>query len=198
MTMVRMKFLHLSWESPLLRYTTYFNKSKRYASTNTIPGPKSYPIIGCLPTLLTDKDFNPEKIYVFFQKLFKVYGPIVKVDFPGQSPLILIKNPEDTKAAFRLTNKNPVRSGMMALKKAKYSNPYFEKKGGIVVENGKEWWRVRSQVQVPVMKPKNINWYIKHMDQITREFLERVASLRDDSDEVIVDFLMEIQKWGME
>lgn len=167
-------------------------------NSTAIPGPKSYPIIGCLPTLLSDKDFDKTKIFAYFQKLFRLYGPIVKVDFPGQPTMIILQQPEDVRMAFHLTNKNPVRISMLALKKAKYSNPYFEKKAGIAVEQGDEWWRVRSQVQVPMMKPRNIGWYIKYMDQITLEFIDRVSKLRDDAGEVSVDFLEEIHNWALE
>ncbi|XP_068233951.1 probable cytochrome P450 49a1 isoform X2 [Palaemon carinicauda] len=174
---------------------------RRLAATQAqlqLPGPKAYPIIGSLPAILSDKDFDKQNTYLYFQKLFRTYGPIVKVEFPGQSPLVLIQRPEDVKMLFELTGKNPVRGGMESVKKAKYNNPYFEKKGGIVVEDGQEWWRVRSKVQVPMMKQKSLKTYLKEMDQITLDLIERVSQHRDDKGEVTIDFLEELQNWALE
>lgn len=193
-----MSFQKLKYGILLHRTAISSSLSRRNFAASAVPGPRSYPIIGILPSLITDKDFDKTKIYRYFQKLFKVYGPIVQVRFPLQSPMILIQQPEDVRKAHHLTRNNPVRGGMLALKKAKYNNPYFEKKGGIVVEDGEEWWRVRSKVQAPVMKPKNLNCYLKDMDQVTLDFLERVSQERDVSGEVTLDFLDGLRKWALE
>ncbi|XP_064091593.1 probable cytochrome P450 49a1 [Macrobrachium nipponense] len=163
-----------------------------------VPGPKSYPIIGSLLEILSDKDFDKQNIYRYFQKLFRTYGPVVKVEFPGNPPLVLIQRPEDVKAMYKLTEKSPARGGMLSLKKARYNNPYFQKKGGIVVEDGKEWWRVRSKVQVPLMKPKNLCLYIEEMERISLDLIHKVSRHRDEKGEVTLDFLEELQKWALE
>ncbi|XP_064091513.1 probable cytochrome P450 49a1 [Macrobrachium nipponense] len=99
---------------------------------------------------------------------------------------------------YKLTEKSPARGGMLSLKKARYNNPYFQKKGGIVVEDGKEWWRVRSKVQVPLMKPKNLCLYIEEMERISLDLIHKVSRHRDGKGEVTLDFLEELQKWALE
>ncbi|XP_066989891.1 probable cytochrome P450 49a1 isoform X2 [Macrobrachium rosenbergii] len=177
---------------------SFFRRSAVTQAQVQIPGPKAYPVIGSLPAILSDKDFDKQNIYRYFQKLFRTYGPIVKVEFPGQRPLVLIQRPEDVKAMYKLTEKNPVRGGMEALKKAKYSNPYFKMRGGIVVEDGTEWWRVRSKVQVPMMKQKNLCTYMREMEKITLDFIQKVSQHRDGEGEVTLDLLEELQSWALE
>lgn len=41
------------------------------------------------------------------------------------------------------------------------------------IRNGEEWWRVRSRVQTPMLKVKNIASYLTLMDEVTLEFLNR-------------------------
>ncbi|XP_042236916.1 probable cytochrome P450 301a1, mitochondrial [Homarus americanus] len=144
--------------------------------------------------MITDK----ESSYHYFLKLFKVHGPIVKVKYPGQPVLVLISRPEDAEKILKLTQDNPVRNEMEALKMARYINPFYEKKAGIVTENGEEWWRVRSKVQAPVLKPKNVHNYLKDVDQVTLDFLDRISTLRNSEGEVTVDFLEELNKWSLE
>ncbi|XP_069948756.1 probable cytochrome P450 49a1 isoform X4 [Cherax quadricarinatus] len=163
-----------------------------------VPGPKCYPLIGSLMDLITSKGFDKENSYRYFMKLFQIYGPVVKVKFPGQSTMVLILKPEDAEKILQLTKDNPVRKSMEALKKARYINPYYEKKAGIVVENGEEWWRVRSKVQAPVLKPQNVLTYLKDMDQVTLDFLDRISRLRNSEGQITVNFQEELSKWALE
>nr|XP_045593554.1 probable cytochrome P450 49a1 [Procambarus clarkii]XP_045593561.1 probable cytochrome P450 49a1 [Procambarus clarkii] len=163
-----------------------------------VPGPKCYPVLGSLMDMLTDKDFDKENSFRYIMKLFKIHGPIVKVKYPGQPTAVLIKKPEDAEEILQLTKSNPVRISMESLKAARYVNPYFENKSGIVTENGEEWWRVRSRVQAPVMKPKNVLNYLKDMDQVTLDFLDRISKLRNSEGQVTVDFQEELSKWSLE
>jgi len=39
--------------------------------------------------------------------------------------------------------------------------------------NGEEWWRVRSEVEEIMMKPKNIVYYLPEVDNIALEFVQR-------------------------
>lgn len=151
-----------------------------------------------LPLVFFFADFDKECVYRYFMKLFKLYGPIVKVKFPGQPTMVLVNKPEDAEKVFQLTMNNPVRVTMEALRKGRYINPYYEKKAGIVTENGEEWWRVRSKVQVPVLKPKNVINYLKDMDQVTLDFLDRLSKLRNSEGEVTVDLKEELTKWSLE
>ncbi|KAK3860669.1 hypothetical protein Pcinc_033294 [Petrolisthes cinctipes] len=167
-------------------------------TTSSIPGPKCYPVVGTLPDILTDKEFDKEKIHLYFMKLFKKYGPIVKIKAPGEPTTVLVLRPEDCREILQHTRENPVRTPMGCLKKARDSNPFYEKKAGIVTENGEEWWRVRSKVQVPVLKPEYVHSYLHDMDLVTQDLLERISRLRDANGEITVNFKEELEKWSLE
>ncbi|ROT78541.1 hypothetical protein C7M84_002746 [Penaeus vannamei] len=108
------------------------------SATKEIPGPKTLPVVGVLFSMLSDKDFDKNNIHLYFKKLFKIYGPIVKLKFPGKPTTVILNDPEDMKWIHHCTKDNPVRGGLEALKKARYLDDYFEKKGGITVEISKE------------------------------------------------------------
>ncbi|XP_037804790.1 uncharacterized protein LOC119599104 [Penaeus monodon] len=123
--------------------TFHITSTRCLSSAKEIPGPKALPIAGVLLSVLSDKDFDKNNIHLYFKKLFKIYGPVVKLKFPGKPTMVILNDPEDMKWIYHCTKDSPVREGLQALKKARYLDEYFEKKGGIVVEDGEEWWRVR-------------------------------------------------------
>lgn len=168
------------------------------SATKEIPGPKTLPVVGVLFSMLSDKDFDKNNIHLYFKKLFKIYGPIVKLKFPGKPTTVILNDPEDMKWIHHCTKDNPVRGGLEALKKARYLDDYFEKKGGITVEDGEEWWRVRRKVQVPVMKLGNISYYVTDMDRVTVNFLDRISKERNEEGELTSDLKDLLQKWSLE
>lgn len=64
--------------------------------------------------------------------------------------------------------------------------------------NGEEWWRVRSKVQAPLLRPKNVALYLPLVDQVTVKFMERIDLLQADNGRVPDDFLQELYKWTLE
>ncbi|XP_063602998.1 cytochrome P450 302a1, mitochondrial-like isoform X2 [Penaeus indicus] len=157
----------------LSRGTLRLPSARCLSSAKEIPGPKALPIAGVLFSVLSDKDFDKNNIHLYFKKLFKIYGPIVKLKFPGKPTMVILSDPEDMKWIHHYTKDNPVRLGLEALHKARYLDEYFEKKGGITVEDGEEWWRVRKRVGPPVMKLANIRQYVPGMDGVAVDTLDR-------------------------
>ncbi|XP_047494188.1 cytochrome P450 302a1, mitochondrial-like isoform X2 [Penaeus chinensis] len=156
------------------------------SSAKEIPGPKALPIAGVLFSMLSDKDFDKNNIHVYFKKLFKTYGPIVKLQFPGKPTLVILNDPEDMKWVHHCTRDSPVRSGFDSLKKARYLDDYYEK-GGITIENGEEWWRVRKRVQIPIMRFSNIRQYVADMDGVAFDILDRISKERNEEGELTSD-----------
>ena len=39
--------------------------------------------------------------------------------------------------------------------------------------NGDEWWRLRSRVQTPLLRPKNVANYLPKVDNATLKFVDK-------------------------
>ncbi|KAK8744767.1 hypothetical protein OTU49_000603 [Cherax quadricarinatus] len=165
-----------------------------------VPGPRVLPFLGTLHSMIFNRSFSSSKIHLYFQKLFEDYGPIVKFVAPFTPPMICIANPYDAETVIRATMDNPIRDGFESFKKIRQEavDNYFENKTGILTENGEEWWRVRRQVQTSMMKVKEVVAYLPVMDQISLEFMDRIASLQSQFGEMPSDFQNEMYKWALE
>ncbi|XP_045624921.1 probable cytochrome P450 49a1 isoform X2 [Procambarus clarkii] len=165
-----------------------------------VPGPRVYPLIGCLPSFLLDKSTRNNQVHLFFHKMLERYGPIVKFISPLNPPILIIAKPDDAETLIRATMDNPIRDGFTSLEKIRKeaADNYFENKTGLLTENGEEWWRVRSRVQTSMMKVREVLSYLPVMDQISMEFMNRIASLQSQFGEMPHDFQNEIYKWALE
>ncbi|XP_076061210.1 putative cytochrome P450 49a1 [Oratosquilla oratoria] len=67
-----------------------------------------------------------------------------------------------------------------------------------MLRNNEEWWRVRSRVQTPMMRPKNISYYLPAMDHVALDFMDRISTLRNSKNEVPENFQNELYKWALE
>ncbi|XP_037784537.1 uncharacterized protein LOC119580457 [Penaeus monodon] len=163
-----------------------------------MPGPKTYPVIGSLRDMLAD--FDSKAYHKYYLRACGTYGPTFRVIVPGIGPMVLTTNPDDCEKLLRVTMHNPLRTPMASLKamRDRAIDDFFEKKGGILVENGDEWWRVRSRVQTPMMKPKVVGTYLQQMDQVSVEFMDRIAELQAEHGEMPSDFQFELYKWALE
>ncbi|KAB7496852.1 hypothetical protein Anas_04700 [Armadillidium nasatum] len=119
--------------------------------------------------------FDSRQSFKFWKSLKDVYGPTFRITLVGQPKFVVITNPDDIEILYRITMNEPVRPGLYSLKKIRddAADNFFEKKGGILVENYEEWQRVRSKVQAPMMRPKNIIKYLKEMDNVSKDFTDR-------------------------
>ncbi|KAG7167089.1 cytochrome P450 301a1-like 1, partial [Homarus americanus] len=144
--------------------------------------------------------FDSRAIHKMWIEIIKDYGPIVQFHQPGMGKMVALTNPDDIELVTRATIENPVRIGFESLQKIRMDtvDDYFEKKTGILIENGEEWWRVRSRVQTPMMKIKNVNAYLTRMDEVTLVFMDRIAALQEQFGEMPSDFQFELYKWALE
>lgn len=49
-----------------------------------------------------------------------------------------------------------------------------------------------------MLQPKTVKTYIKPVDEVARDFIERIKSIRDGKDEMPADFQNEMNKWALE
>lgn len=186
--------------------TTVDRSSPRPATE--LPGPKSWPLVGCLPYMISHKDFDPQRLYLFWRALREEFGPIFRKDMPGHPNMIFITDPADAQKMYHSTMYNPIRPGMQSLKKIRgpggadgKTDTYqdvFLGKAGILAEQGEEWWRVRRQVQKPITNSEIVGRYLPRMNEVAEAFILRIRSIRDGNNEVPGTFKRETYKWALE
>lgn len=64
--------------------------------------------------------------------------------------------------------------------------------------HGEPWRQFRSRVQKPVLQLSTIRRYLKPLEVVTNDFLERCEQLLDENSELPEDFDNEIHKWSLE
>ncbi|XP_042881564.1 probable cytochrome P450 301a1, mitochondrial isoform X2 [Penaeus japonicus] len=165
--------------------------------TSEIPGPKAYPLVGSMPKLIKYSN-SKNDIHKMYLKLHDDYGPIFRMIVPGMQPISVVSDPDDFETLLRSTMHNPLRMPLSCLKAVREESSFYEEGMGIMIENGDEWWRVRSKVQTPMMKPKLVGTYLQQMDQVSIEFTDRIAQLQADHGEMPDNFLFEMNKWALE
>ncbi|KAB7499513.1 putative cytochrome, mitochondrial [Armadillidium nasatum] len=144
--------------------------------------------------------FNSREAFKFWRRMPNIYGPTFKLQIVGQPTMVAITNVDDVQKLYQITMDDPERPPLNSLKKirAEAIDNFFDKKAGILLENFEEWKRVRSKVQVPVMRPKNILKYLQEMDNVSRDFTDRIAELQLKHGEMPKNFQQEIYKWALE
>ncbi|XP_050733456.1 probable cytochrome P450 49a1 [Eriocheir sinensis] len=165
-----------------------------------IPGPRAYPIVGSIPSMMMDKEFDVKRLHKYWISVIKRYGPIVRMVNPGRLVFVAIANPEDCEKLNRASTDQPQRTPLLTLKRLRdnWTDNYFEKRGGIIVENGDEWWRVRSRVQTAMLKPMVVREYLAEMDDVTLTFMDRIQELQDKHGQMPDNFQEELYKWALE
>ncbi|XP_042881562.1 probable cytochrome P450 301a1, mitochondrial isoform X6 [Penaeus japonicus] len=173
---------------------------KNAKPTSEIPGPKVYPLVGTLPGMLLSKDFDNKRFHKYYIAQHAKYGSIFRMVIPGVDPLVMMTDPDDCETLLRSTMHNPLRQPLVSLKAVRDEaiDNFFEKNSGLLLENGDGWWRVRSKVQTPMMKPKLVGTYLQQMDEVSIEFTDRIAELQAKHGEMPSDFQFELYKWALE
>ncbi|KAB7496850.1 Cytochrome P450 11B2, mitochondrial, partial [Armadillidium nasatum] len=144
--------------------------------------------------------FDSKEALNFWGELKNIYGPTFRIKLIGEPDMIVITNPNDIEKLYRITMNEPVRSTFFSLKKIRDEavDNFFEKKSGILSENYEEWHRVRSRLQTPMMRPKNIVRYLEQMDNVSRDFTDKIAEHQRKMGEMPRNFQQELYKWALE
>ncbi|KAL7643899.1 UNVERIFIED_CONTAM: hypothetical protein RMT77_005908 [Armadillidium vulgare] len=191
-----------SSSNPVSAFSEEFRNAKPISEMpglNTYSAIKDF-LLAKLTNTKSPVEFDSRSVFNFWINMKKVYGPTFQLNLIGQLKFVFITDPVDVERFYEITNHNPVRKGLLSLKKVRdeAEDNFFEKKGGIATENYDEWRRVRSRVQAPVLRPKNIVKYIKQMDSVARDFTDRIAELQQKYGEMPSNFQQEIYKFALE
>ena len=104
---------------------------------------------------------------------FSKFGHIWRDIIPGMPAIVSTTRPEDAEKLFRSDSKFPERPGFETLKVHRRKRVEQFTSAGLLVASGEPWWEIRSKVQQPLLKTKNMNNYLPIVGQIADEFIER-------------------------
>ncbi|XP_042865194.1 probable cytochrome P450 49a1 [Penaeus japonicus] len=167
--------------------------------TAEIPGPRRWPLLGSLPALTTRKDWDPKRIHSVWDELSKEFGPVFRLDLPGQGHRIFISDPKDIEHLMKETSYMPTKPLFDVISTVrKQSKNVAEGQTGLLSEQGEEWWRLRRLTQPHTMKVKTVAHYLPEIDLVATEFLDRLPEVLDENNEIPHDFLQELFKWALE
>lgn len=118
----------------------------------------------------------------------------------GHPETIVIDDASDFETVFRNEGTWPYRRGLMIFdhyRKDLRPN-IFKGMGGLAVDQGEPWGRMRSAVNPIILKPATVNGYIPVVDDITMEFCDQMKASRDENNELPANFLYDLNSWAME
>ncbi|XP_050327103.1 probable cytochrome P450 301a1, mitochondrial [Bactrocera neohumeralis] len=169
---------------------------------NEVPGPKPIPILGntwrMMPII---GQYTISDVAKISSLLHEQYGRIVRFSgLIGRPDLLFIYDADEIEKCYRNEGATPFRPSMPSLVKYKSEirKDFFEDIGGVVGVHGEPWRQFRSRVQKPVLQLSTIRRYLKPLEVVTNDFLERCEQLLDENSELPEDFDNEIHKWSLE
>ncbi|XP_046461154.1 probable cytochrome P450 49a1 [Daphnia pulex] len=172
-----------------------FLETRNYSvnkSFQDIPGPKPLPLVGNALLFSPLGPYNVSRLLDGFTDLQKQYGDIIKLNM-GNKISLLIFNPDDIRSMFQHEGKYPQRPTFEALK------DYRKKKYqcvGVVPDNGKEWYRLRQNVQT-LLKLKTVHSYWNRQQTVAQEFSAGLLS-KMNSDGIVKDFIQHAFQYSLE
>lgn len=146
-------------------------------------------------------DMNGIPMADLHKYLYKNFGPLVRFPSLLDKPSMVISlDPKNYEIIFRTEGTWPVRRGIETFKhyREKIRPDVFHGYGGLVNDQGETWAKMRTAVNPVLMRPLVVKAYIPSVDQVAREFVQKMHGLRDVNDELPADFGTEMSLWALE
>ncbi|XP_055595528.1 cytochrome P450 CYP12A2-like [Uranotaenia lowii] len=134
------------------------------------------------------------------QTIRKTYGDLVRVPGVfGRPTRLLSFSPDDCERVFRTEGQWPMRASLETFTyyRKELRKDVF-KDMGLVTEHGEDWHKFRTIVNPVLMQPKTVNLYVDKLDEVAREFIGIMGSLRDEKSELPGNFNQWINRLAME
>lgn len=68
---------------------------------------------------------------------------------------------------------------------------------GLGNTNGEEWYKLRSNAQQKLLRPKEVQRHLPSVNQVAKDFVSKLAKIRNDN-LIIADLRNEVGKWSLE
>lgn len=133
--------------------------------------------------------------------LFREYGTILRFPgFFGQKDIIFTYDPKDFESVFRTEGAWPYRRTFTVFDyfRRNVRPDVYKNIGGLVNDQGEAWGHMRSVVNPIMLKPKIVNAYIPAIDDVAKDFVEKIKRIRDENQEMPATFGTELNKWSLE
>ncbi len=161
----------------------------------SIPGPKSWPLLGGLPNYTIGKKYDFLRLSQNGLKKYREFGPIVREEIVPGVTIVWLFDPQDIKTMFGAEGRYPSRRSHLALEKYRRDRPEVYNNGGLLPTNGSEWSRLRVAAQKPLTM-KLLSSHIPAIDQVSRDFVEMLRSknmaVHKTLDEELKKYFLEI------
>lgn len=202
-------------ETSLVEKKEYSEVLLNVDSFDEVPGPeilrkissvwKYLPDLGCqatVSTLLSLFKLSRLRNNVFgvrskdrpFSKLFRKYGPVVKLQGPLGAQVVLICRPEHIAKVYEQEGKYPIRSTLDSVEKCR--NQTRKSSGGPYNLNGAEWEEMRKAIEEPLTKSGEK--YFSAVQDAATLFVKRIQAVLNRQNEVDDSLMLEINKWSLE
>ncbi|KAM3968315.1 cytochrome P450 CYP12A2-like [Aphomia sociella] len=166
-----------------------------------VPGPQSLPVIGQLHHFLPGGSLFKLSATEFANKLYNSFGPIIRLDGAfGAPPVLLLSDPDGCEQILRGENLLPNRPGLKSLEyyRYKYKKTQAPDFTGLLTDHGETWKKFRSKVNPPMLQPKTIKLYSSSIDEVAKDMIARIKSIREEENRIKNNFDVEMNLWALE
>lgn len=131
----------------------------------------------------------------FFEKFFKVYGPVVRLHGAFGSDVVLLSRPEHASVIFQSEGPYPIRSCLDSIEKYRLECRKYRQPGPFLM-SGPDWEKIRKSIEVNLHETF-INGN-ERINDICDEFVGRILAIRNRQEEMPNYFNQDILKWSLE
>ncbi|XP_025425319.1 probable cytochrome P450 49a1 [Sipha flava] len=147
----------------------------RFKPFRCVPEPKRWPLLGHTHLFIPKiGPYDSLRLTEAIGDIERSLGPVFRLTL-GSKTMVIVTRVEDAKIMFANEGKHPARPVFPALNLLR-EKPFGT--GGIVSENGTEWYRLRKAI-APLMKKNIYESYIPQHKEAAMDFIEYIKSNRD-------------------
>jgi len=152
-----------------------------------LPGPNSYPVVGCLPYLL--KHGGPSKLHQVFDALRSDFGNVVRFD-PVKRNMVVVFHPDNIEKIYQAANPYPSKTSALA----KAFEMYVKERNiqpGFAALEGEEWKKKRMPLQREILPPNKAASFLPNMARVTEVSSKVIVNYQNDIREFVLRYTFE-------
>lgn len=135
------------------------------------------------------------------QHMRNTYGLLSKIPgIFGRRDLLFSGNPDVYEKVYSTEGKWPIRRFLEVYSyyRKQMRPDVFDGLGGLLLDQDETWASMRTAVNQLMMQPQVVKSYVPVVDEVAREFLNKMDGLRDRVGEMPADFANELGLWAIE